>query len=798
MPLLDLAPAAQREALSASGQRLAPSIAPDFLEAVEANWNSVRASQSEMFEMALRRDIVDDLLDEYHAATGETLENPMFGVFDVPALPFGLGGTHENAWDRVRDRYDQWAEREGRTPFPTDMQLDAQVLARRQEMFGGAQQTLAAGRGRTGGALFWGGLVGGTAGAVVSDPLIGASMGFGATWATGLLRTALIESGIGAASEFAVLLMNMDRIRQVDPNFSFADMLRQSAAVGGGAAVFASGLKLGVRAVAGVWNTVRGNRSWPDPVRDAGNVVEGEAILTPNAPTAEENIVQRAAAEQAAMDLAFERPVTVPGEAEALANARTQRVFDADGGEVTVRYEVVESADLIASHLPDFRVNPDYPAALQPRDRSRAGSQTQVQAMAGDLNPELLGVSVRADSGAPIAGRDNIIDSGNGRFLAVREAYRQNGEGARSYRAFLEREGFDLSGFNEPVLIARRVSSLEDGARVRFATAANRSQTLRMGATETAQADARLIDEDLLGRLRSGDPTAAANRDFVRGFAEELPQGERGEMFDADGALSLSGARRIQAALLARAYGEPTLLNRILEDTDSNIKTIAGAMTDTAGRWAQMRDAAAHGAIPRGMDITRDLLDAVRTVTAARDAGVKVRQLADQAEMFGGPSEISKLLLRAMFRNDDLTQQAGRNAIGDMLASYAEEAQKNLAGARLFGEELRADEVLESALGRLDRELPGLAAVVRERTTAEQVAKAAEDPVTEDATVRAAEELTLGDQPQTIRVAREDADGNVTFTDEPLDKLLDEADVEIAAAREIEACASGTAAEGDV
>jgi hypothetical protein len=59
--------------------------------------------------------------------------------------------------------------------------------------------------------------------------------------------------------------------------------------------------------------------------------------------------------------------------------------------------------------------------------------------------------------------------------------------------------------------------------------------------------------------------------------------------------------------------------------------------------WAKMRDAVSRGQIPKGMDITEDLLDAVRTIMRARDEGQKVGDLVEQAEMFGGPSETAKI-----------------------------------------------------------------------------------------------------------------------------------------------------------
>ena len=64
-------------------------------------------------------------------------------------------------------------------------------------------------------------------------------------------------------------------------------------------------------------------------------------------------------------------------------------------------------------------MNPLYPSELQPRDRTREASRQQIERMADDLKPELLGESYKLSDGAPIIGPDNVVESGNGRTLAI-------------------------------------------------------------------------------------------------------------------------------------------------------------------------------------------------------------------------------------------------------------------------------------------------------------------------------------------------------------------------------------------
>ena len=64
---------------------------------------------------------------------------------------------------------------------------------------------------------------------------------------------------------------------------------------------------------------------------------------------------------------------------------------------------------------------------LQPRARDSAPARDQVNSMAAQLQPERLGRSPEANSGGPIVGPDNVVESGNGRTLALGKAYSLRG-----------------------------------------------------------------------------------------------------------------------------------------------------------------------------------------------------------------------------------------------------------------------------------------------------------------------------------------------------------------------------------
>ena len=96
---------------------------------------------------------------------------------------------------------------------------------------------------------------------------------------------------------------------------------------------------------------------------------------------------------------------------------------------------MVEASRLIVSHDASGKPNPRFPQELQPRDRERETSQAWVQKIAANLDTDSLGRTSRADSGAPIVGPDAVVESGNGRTMAIKLAYERGT--AEEYRAFL-------------------------------------------------------------------------------------------------------------------------------------------------------------------------------------------------------------------------------------------------------------------------------------------------------------------------------------------------------------------------
>lgn len=539
--------------------------------------------------------------------------------------------------------------------------------------------------------------------------------------------------------------------------------------------------------------------------RQAGNPYFGErpavAAPAPQAaaqPAPKQNRKARRAAAKETYDQASDRlrradgdlarspeiAAEIPPSPEEIATAKSAPIATNDRAfvgsrAVDVRYELAELGDLVGSHDRDFRVNPDYPAELQPRDRGSKAAREQVYDMAAKLEPERLGPSPEANSGAPIVGPDNVIESGNGRAMAIRAAYDMDGERAAAYRAWLERNGYETTGMKQPVLVARRTSPMSEAERADFAHAANGSASLRMNAVEQALSDARHITGELVDLLQKGMVDSAANRDFILALAAKMPQGERGGMVTATGQLSQSGVKRVQAALVARAYGDPGVVARAFDHAEPNIKTIAAALTEGAPEWIKMREAVARGEVAAGHDITDAVMTAVKTIMRARDEGEPVSRALAQGDFFA--SDTSGLAARLFFKDGSLTRFLSKKDMGDNLQTFAQAIlEQRGKGDDLFGS---PPPDTRQVLGNVAKLSDARQAQIAQALKPEVIEKAFADPKVHEA---AEADLRRAIDQGKNRVPVEDADGNVTmgFADAELKRIDDE----IAAAQELKAC----------
>lgn len=342
-----------------------------------------------------------------------------------------------------------------------------------------------------------------------------------------------------------------------------------------------------------------------------------------------------------------EEPDDFPGPLGREGDVRTPK-----GTKVSTQFTVLEASDLIASHTPDGRENAAFPQELQPRDRSRDTSRAWIQKIAKDLDPGLLGRTKKADSGAPIIGKDRIVESGNGRTLAIMEAYRLGM--ASEYKAWLVEDAASyglnpaqIAKMTAPVLVRVRTSSID---RATFAVEANQDDKLAMTATEKARADANRLTPELLSRFEpgaDGDLLTASNRGFIQGFLQSLGDAEAAQYLTSTGEYTGPLIARLQAAVFAKAYVDERLLELMADSAKPENRNVINALSAAAPQFIQARAASESGAqeVSKNLaesvtlslenEAVKSLIDATNVVRQAKREGMEVAEYVSQMGLFG-------------------------------------------------------------------------------------------------------------------------------------------------------------------
>ena len=337
-----------------------------------------------------------------------------------------------------------------------------------------------------------------------------------------------------------------------------------------------------------------------------------------------------------------------------LSKGNTVTAYTEKNDPIEVKYVLAEAGDLVTSHDTSLNVNPDYPEELQPRQRERAASEAQVHSIASRLNPARLGENPMITDGAPIIGPDGVVETGNGRTIAVKRVYKQNTEKAQEYRNWLienaDKFGLDrntVEKAKEPVLVRARLTEVD---RVVFTQEGNVSTVAEMSASEIAIQDAKKLTPKALSLFvpnEEGRIDSAANRSFISAFiGEVVPGSERGKLMDAKGqTLTQDGIRRIRNAIFARVYGNPLALEKLSEDTDVNVRNQINSMVNAAPKFLEIKEGIEKGDyFP--LDITEDIAAAMVKLSDLRDTGMTVEGYLRQLSLFGEElTDIGKAVL---------------------------------------------------------------------------------------------------------------------------------------------------------
>lgn len=360
--------------------------------------------------------------------------------------------------------------------------------------------------------------------------------------------------------------------------------------------------------------------------------------------------------------------------------------------EVNTRFEVVDASELTpAEKQGDF----------QPRERNRKALQSQIDNIVNNFDPERVGDSRTSDTGAPIISNDpaNIVESGNGRVAAIQRIFDENPKAAQDYVEFIRSKGFDVSGVDRPVLVRRRTDELDPESRQAFINDSNEGEKASISATERARIDAQNISIDDLATIDNAANIASQNNsEFIRRFMNNaVTANDRNSMASEDGSLSQQGIKRIQGAILAKAYDSVDVVKKLLESTDNNVKAIGNAMLNVAGDFAKAK----AGDLPPRLDITDNIIEALNIISQSRADRSDIRDVIAQTDIEKGAIDaVTEKLIRA-FYNEDLTRPVSQKKIEDVLQYYTDQASQAKDSNQLIKmDPVTANDILDKAIER--------------------------------------------------------------------------------------------------
>jgi len=371
-------------------------------------------------------------------------------------------------------------------------------------------------------------------------------------------------------------------------------------------------------------------------------------------------------------------------------SARDTEIVLPDNTSLKAQWDIVD-ADSVKASLKEGK--------SQPRDRTRAASDLQIQSIANSPDYRRLSDSPVMDVGAAVISNDGQIVGGNGRFEALSRAYDQNT--AQDYLDNLRndavRKGIDpsvIDGMNKPVLV-RRITEPFDTRKL--AIASNSGTSAPYSARENAKIDAeRIGDISNLDITDSGDiALTPRNMQIIRDSMKGYTAAEQSSFVDSNGKLSQEGARRFRNAVLYNAYGDSDTLTRLIESTDNDIRNIAGALMRVSGDVAKVRQEIKQGAIPKELDITDDLIGAVEKIAQLRSQNIPVQEYLAQQDIFGnGLSDDAKQIVTAL--HDNIRSQ---NKIAQFIRDvYDGIGRVNIATGDMLGNQVPSKgEVIQNA-----------------------------------------------------------------------------------------------------
>ena len=366
-----------------------------------------------------------------------------------------------------------------------------------------------------------------------------------------------------------------------------------------------------------------------------------------------------------------------------------------------MQYKVVELKDLVTSHMDNLMQNPNYPPELQPRIRNREVSRSQIEGMAAELNPDALLYDTRTlEVGPMIVGPDNIVESGNGRVMALRKAAQENQAKFQEYVTKLRQEAWsmgidpkEVDAMSQPVLVRQRLTSVD---RASFAAEANIPAVMSMSPFEQAVQDAGRLSDEVLARITVGEDQSieqalksSKNQDVVGNFLKGIPDTQRASISDAKGNINMAGIQRMKAALLAKVFSDQSgrrLAETFIESVDPQVKNIENALYKALPSLVKSESMVKAGKLSVDMSFAEDLAKVIDVFKRLREEGIKISDYITQIGMWEEElNDMQKLMLSHL---SDITNRPKAlreffTGLADSVINLPKKGQKALIAGEL-------------------------------------------------------------------------------------------------------------------
>ncbi|MBF0399084.1 MAG: hypothetical protein HQK78_20080, partial [Desulfobacterales bacterium] len=340
-----------------------------------------------------------------------------------------------------------------------------------------------------------------------------------------------------------------------------------------------------------------------------------------------------------------------------IAGKRT-RAYLSDDTKVSLQFAVIEIDELVISHDENLNLNSEFPKELQPRDRQRNAMMLQIDKISNNLNPDRMGESVQASVGAPIVGVDLVVESGNGRTIALKKYYNRfvDKRDQNQYISWIEDNACnlgikkdDIENFKKPALVRIRLTDID---RTSFTEKANKIEIASMSPMEVAKMDSRMLDKadiELFNPSENGDINSTSNQNFIARFSNKLGISEIAGLTTASGQMTRQMIDRITAAVFQKAYNDDRLLELMAEEATPEAKNIVNALVVASGEVAKALNFENDATTA---NFVKNLMEAVKYVRRSKAEKMSLDMVLNQLGLWEKVNEDVKIL--ANFINDNI------------------------------------------------------------------------------------------------------------------------------------------------